>query len=82
MTAQPTENAPTSFHVEEQEVIYWTSTVDAVDKDTARVLVVERKHGEIVGQELVSRLVTNVHPVTDRCTEQGCYKKPSEEASS
>jgi hypothetical protein len=62
-----------------QEVFYWTYAIDAADKDLARKLVDERKQGEVVGRKLVSRLVTNVHPVTDRCTEQGCYQKPSEE---
>ena len=82
MTEQPTEDTPTTFHVEEQEVIYWTSAIDAFDKDEAHTLVVEKKQGEIVGREFVSRLVTNVHPVTDKRTERGCYQKPSEEASS
>ncbi len=79
-TAQNTTRVP--FHVEEQEVIYWTSTVDAFDKDEGRTLVSEKKQGEIVGRAFVSRLVTNVHPVTDECTKRGCYQKPSEEASS
>ena len=72
---------PTLFHVEEQEVIYWTSVIDAANKDIARMLIVERKQGELVGHQLVSRLVTNVHPVGERCTEMGCYQKgPSKEA--
>lgn len=79
MTTQPAEDTPTSFHVEAQEVIYWTSTIDAPDKDAARILVIEKKCGEVVGQKLVSRLVTNVHPVTDKCTKMGCYDKPSED---
>lgn len=79
MSEQPTEAAPTSFHVEEQEVFYWTYTIDAADKDAARTLVDEQKKGEVVGRRLVSRLVTNVHEVTDKCTEHGCYHKPSED---
>ncbi len=74
------EAAPTLFHVEMQEVIYWTYAIDAASsKDIARTLVDDKKRGEVVGQKLVSRLVTNVHPVTDRCTEQGCYQHSFEE---
>lgn len=79
MAEQSTEAAPTLFHVEVQEVFYWTYAIDAARKDLARTLVMEKKRGEVVGRKLVSRLMTNVHPVTDNCTEIGCYQRPSEE---
>lgn len=82
MSEQPTDPAPTLFHVEEQEVIYWTSAIDAANKEDARTLVVENRGGDIIGRKLVSRLVPTVHPVTDKCTERGCYQRTSEEASS
>ncbi len=72
MTEQPDEELPTIFHVEEQEVIYWTRAIDASDKDAARVLVIEEGHGEVVGRRMVSRLVTNIHPLTDACDKLGC----------
>ncbi len=79
--SEPDDAAPTPFHVEVQEVFYWTHVIDADGTDSARTLVEEKKQGEIVGRKLVSRLVTNVHPVTDKCTERGCYEQPSEEKS-
>lgn len=78
MAEQSAEDTTTTFHVEEQEVIYWTSSIDATNKDAAHVLVIENRGGEVVGCKSVSRLVTNVHPVTDKCAEHGCYEKPSE----
>ena len=78
-TPPPAKAESVSFHVEEQEVIYYTSAIDASDTDAARILVVEAKSGEVVGHQLVSRLVTNIHPVTDKCGEHGCYGKSSEE---
>lgn len=79
MSEQPTDSDPAQFHVEEQEVIYWTSSIDAADKDAAHVLVIEKRGGDVVGRKLVSRLVTNVHLVTDKCTKRGCYQRTSEE---
>jgi hypothetical protein len=76
---QPTEPAPTLFHVEEQEVYYRTYAIDAANKDLARKLVDEKKQGEVVGDALVDRRVTNVHPVTDECAARGCHRRPSEE---
>jgi hypothetical protein len=68
------------FHVEEQEVLYWRTAVDAPDKEAARTLVTNGSGtGEVVGKTLVSRLVTNVHQVTDHCADMGCYDFDHEE---
>jgi hypothetical protein len=68
------------FHVEEQEVIYWRTAVDAADKDAARDLITNGSgEGEVVGKSIVSRLITNVHPVTDGCLDLGCYDVDHEE---
>lgn len=72
--AEPTEAEPTLWHVEEQEVYYRTYAVDSARKDIARKLVEEKNQGEVVGRKLVDKRVTNVHPVTDRCADQGCYQ--------
>lgn len=71
------------FHAEVQKVFYWTYEIEAVDKDAARAIaemkvlgVVVAGHPErarkVVGRKLVSRLVTNVHPVMDACAVRGC----------
>ncbi len=68
------------FHVEEQEVIYWRSAVQAKDKDAARDLITGGTgEGEVIGKTLVDRRIANVHPVTDRCADLGCYDFDHEE---
>lgn len=79
MTDKKSETAPTLFHVEEQEVFYWVRQIDAANKDLARIFVFENGRGEVVGHHLVSKLVTNIHPVTDKCAELGCYQQPDAE---
>ena len=70
----------TLFHVEEQEVIYWRTAVDAVDKDAARDLITNGSgEGEIIGKTVADRRITNVHPVTDHCVNVGCYDVDHEE---
>ena len=50
MPDQPTEDTPSLFHVERQEVFYETTVIDAVDADTARMLVSDENWGLIVGR--------------------------------
>lgn len=77
---QQSEPTRTLFHVEEQEVIYWRTAVDAVDKDAAYTQITNGSgEGEMVGKTLVDRRVTNVHPVTDACIDHGCYDFDHEE---
>lgn len=71
------------FHAEVQKVFYWTYEIEADDEDAARRRAAEKVSGvvvvghperarRVVGRKLVSRLVTNVHPVTDACAVRGC----------
>ena len=71
------------FHAEVQKVFYWTYEIEAADQDAARERademvsgVVVAEHPErarkVIGRKLVSRLVTNVHPITDACAVRGC----------
>lgn len=77
---RPADAAPTLFHVEEQEVLYWRTAVDAPDAETARATVTSGKgSGEVIGKSLVDRRVANVHPVTDTCVDRGCYDFDHEE---
>lgn len=73
MSDQPTEDTPSLFHVERQEVFYETTVIDAVDADTARMIVIEEDQGMVIGRRLVSRLFTTVHPATDKCTDGNCH---------
>ena len=59
-------------HVEVQKVFYITYRIEAEDADAARELGKQKHPGEVVGQKLMSRLVTNAHPITDACTVRGC----------
>ena len=61
-------------HVEVQKVFYITYRLEAKDLDEAHELASEKRPGEIVGQKLMSRLVTNAHPITDACVVRGCEK--------
>lgn len=74
-------DAPSAlFHVEEQEVIYWRTAVDAPDAETARAAVTSGTGiGEVIGKSIADRRVSNVHPVTDSCLERGCYDIDHEE---
>jgi len=68
------------YHVEEQEVTYWRTAVDAPDAETARAAVTSGTGiGEVIGKTVADRRVCNVHPVTDRCVEHGCYDIDHEE---
>jgi hypothetical protein len=82
-TTPPPDQPPadrTLFHVEEQEVIYWRTAVESANAEDARAIVTGGSgDGEVVGKTLVSRLVTNVHPVTDGCVDRGCYDFDHEE---
>jgi len=70
----------TLFHVEEQEVIYWRTAVEAASAEDARAVVTGGSgDGEVVGKTVADRRVSNVHPVTDRCAEHGCYDIDHEE---
>ena len=71
---------PKLFHVEEQEVIYWRTAVQAKDKDEARDQITDgTSNSEVIGKTLVDRRISNVHPVTDRCADLGCYDFDHEE---
>ncbi len=59
-------------HVEVQKVFYVTYRIEADTVDAARELADKRRPGEVVGRKLMSRLVTNAHPITDACTVRGC----------
>lgn len=63
----PADTTPTLFHVETQEVFYVTNEVNTADKETALLLVEGKKLGKETGRKLISRLVTNVHPIVDGC---------------
>lgn len=65
----------TLFHVEMQEVIYRTYSVEATDKAAARVLAQDGNVDEAVGRHLQSLLVTTVHPVEDACAKRDCYER-------
>lgn len=68
------------FHVEEQEVMYWRSAVEAPDAETARAAITSGTGlGEIIGKTVAHRMVCNVHLVTDNCVKLGCYDFDSEE---
>ncbi len=71
------------FHAEVQKVFYWTYEIEAADEDAARERAAEKVSGvvvaehperarKVVGRKLVSRLVTNVHPVMDACAVRLC----------
>ena len=71
------------FHAEVQKVFYWMFEMEADDEEAARDRAAEKVSGvvvaehperarRVVGRKLVSRLVTNVHPVTDACDVRGC----------
>ena len=73
----------TQFHAEVQKVFYWTYEIEADDQDAAWERADAKVSGgvvaghperarRVVGRKLVSRLVTNVHPVTDTCVVRGC----------
>ena len=79
MSTTPSATRPL-FHVEEQEVIYWRTAVEAADLNAARDLITNGSgEGEVIGKTLADRRVSNVHPVTDRCAEHGCYDFDNEE---
>lgn len=69
----------TLFHTEVQEVFYRTYAVEADDANEARANAVDGTVDSAVGFHLVSNLVTNVHPVDDKCVARGCYKEDEEE---
>lgn len=77
----PAPDAPRMlFHVEEQEVTYWRTAVDAPNKEDAYTQITNGSgEGEVVGKTLVDRRVTNVHLVTDACIDMGCYDFDHEE---
>ncbi len=70
------QGSTTLFHVEMQEVIYRTYSVEAEDKAAARQLAVDGKVDEAVGRHLQSLLPTTVHQVEDACAKRDCYKQP------
>ncbi len=77
---QPADAPPVLFHVEEQEVLYWRSAVQATNAEAARDAVTNGSgDGEVIGKTVVSRLVSNVHPVSDGCVTRGCYDFDHEE---
>ena len=61
-------------HVEVQKVFYITYRLEAKDVDAARELASQKRPGEVVGQKLMSRLVTNAHSITEACVVRGCEK--------
>lgn len=68
------------FHVEEQEVIYWRSAVEAANKEDARTQITNGSgDGEVIGKTIADRRIANVHLVTDHCTRLGCYDFDAEE---
>lgn len=70
----------TLFHVEMQEVIYRTYSVEAKDKHDARQLAIDGTLDEAVGCHPQSLLVTTTHPVEDACADRrGCYEQPNDE---
>lgn len=75
-----TPDAPPLFHIEEQEVLYWRSSVVAPNAEAARTLITNGSgEGQVMGKTIVDRRVTNVHLVTERCTALGCYDFDHEE---
>lgn len=84
MTVLPPDQRPDAprilFHVEEQEVLYWRTAVEAANAEDARAVVTSGSgDGEVVGKSVADRRITNVHPVTDHCVERGCYDIDHEE---
>ncbi len=73
------EEAMTLFHVEMQEVVYRTYSVEAKDKNAARKLAADGKVDEPIGCQLQSLLPTTTHQVEDTCVAAGCYKQPDDE---
>ncbi len=61
-----------SFHVEVQKVFYVTYRIEAEDADAARELADKKYPGDIVGNKIMSRLVTNAHPIADACVVRAC----------
>ncbi len=59
-------------HVEVQKVFYVTYRIEAEDADAARELASKKQPGEVVGRKIVSRIVTNAHPITDACAVRAC----------
>lgn len=77
---QPANAPKVLFHVEEQEVIYWRSAVEATNAEDARAVVTGGSgDGEVIGKTVADRRVTNVHPVVDACVAHGCYDFDHEE---
>lgn len=67
------------FHVEMQEVVYRTYSVEAEDKHAARQLAKDGTLDESVGCHPQSLLVTTVHLVEDACAKRTCYEQPNDE---
>lgn len=79
-TATAPDPPRTLFHVEEQQVIYWRTAVEAPNAEAARTLITNGSgEGEVVGKSLADQRITNVHPVTDGCSALGCYDMDHEE---
>ncbi len=66
----------TLFHVEMQEVIYRTYSVEAEDGRAARQLALDGTVDEAVGCHPQSLLVTTVHEAEDACAKRDCYEQP------
>ena len=80
MSAPASDPPNVLFHVEEQEVIYWRTAVEAVDKEAARTLITNGSgEGELVGKTVADRRITTAHLVTDHCPALGCYDMDLEE---
>ncbi len=69
----------TLFHVEMQEVVYRTYSVEAEDKAAARKLAQDGTLDESIGCHPQSLLVTTVHSAEDACAKRDCYKQPDDE---
>ncbi len=69
----------TLFHVEMQEVIYRTYSVEAATKEGVRYLAKAGKLDEAIGCHPQSLLVTTVHEVEDACSKRDCYEQPDDE---
>ncbi len=61
-------------HVEVQKVFYFMYQIEAEDANAARELANQKCPGEVIGRKIVSRLVTNAHPIMGACDVRGCNK--------
>lgn len=77
---QPQDAPLQLYHIEEQEVLYWRTAVQARNADDACAAITGGTgDGEVIGKTVADRRISNVHLVTDACVERGCYDFDHEE---